>query len=116
MPHQEEVQTESSTREAHETQTPSLFESAQKAAEAIPAEVEVKVEVDEMTQEEFEYFGTTNLTFSQAQMLDAMRANSRVGKGKVDLSQDPEYSAWASLLMTHHQDKNSQLGWMKLQI
>ena len=41
----------------------------QKAAEVIPAEVEVKVEVDEMTQEEFEYFGTDNLTFSQAQML-----------------------------------------------
>ena len=67
MPHQEEEQAGSSS------QTPSLFESAQKAAEAIPPKVEVKVEVDEMTQEKFEYFGTTNLTFSQAQMLDAMR-------------------------------------------
>ena len=52
-PHQEEVQAESSSREAHKTQTPSLFEKAQKEVEVIPAEVEVKVEVDEMTQEEF---------------------------------------------------------------
>ena len=68
----------------------------------IPAEVDVKVEVDEMTQEEFEYFGTTNLTFSQAQMLDAMRANSRVGKAKVNLSQDPEYSPWAFKVKNLH--------------
>ena len=55
-----------------------------------------------MTQEEFEYFGTTNLTFSQAQMLDAMRATSRLGKGKVDLSHDPEYSAWAFKVKNLH--------------
>ena len=58
-PHQEEGQAGSSS------QTQSLFEQAQKAAKAIPAEVEVKVEVEEMTPEEFEYFGTTNLTFTQ---------------------------------------------------
>ena len=55
-----------------------------------------------MTQEEFKYFGTTNLTFSQAQMLDAMRAKSRHGKGKVDLSHDPEYSAWAFKVRSLH--------------
>ena len=51
-----------------------------------------------MTQEEFEYFRTTNLTFSQTQMLDAMRANSRAEKGKVDMSQDP----WAFKVRNLH--------------
>ena len=64
----------------------------------MPPEVEIKVKVDEMTQEEFEYFGTTNLTFSQAQMLVAIRANSRAGKGKVHMSQDP----WAFKVRNLH--------------
>ena len=90
VPPQKEVEAGSSSN------TQSVFEQAQETADAIPAEVEVKVEVDEMSQEEFEYFGTTNLTFSQAQMLDAMRSAARVKKGKKgDLSQDPEYPAWA---------------------
>ena len=93
MPHQEEEQAGSSSH------TPSIFEHAQKAAEAIPAEVEVMVEVDEMTQEEFEYFGTTNLTFAQAQMLDAMRANSQAVKAKANQS---EYSPWAFKVRNLH--------------
>ena len=96
VPHQEKEKQAGSSSQT--PQTPSLFEQARKDVEAIPPEVEVKVEVDEMTQEEFEYFGTTNLTFSQAQMLDAMRANSRVGKGKVDMSQDP----WAFKVRNLH--------------
>ena len=32
----------------------------------------------------------------------AMRATSRVGKGKVDLSHDPEYSAWAFKVRNLH--------------
>ena len=47
-----------------------------------------------MTQEEFDYFGTTNLTFEQARILDAMRSEARYGKGKAPLSSDSELPAW----------------------
>ena len=101
MPQPEEAQAE-----APKTRIPSLFEQAQKESEDIPPEVEVKVEVEEMTQEEFNYFGTTNLTFHQAKMLDTMRANSRVvkgkGKAKADLSHDPDYSAWSFKVKNIH--------------
>ena len=43
-----------------------MTEQAQKDDEAIPPEVEVNLEIEEMTQEEFDYFGTNNLTFHQA--------------------------------------------------
>ena len=35
-------------------------------------------------------------------MLDAMRANSRVGKVKVNLSPDPKYSPWAFKVKNLH--------------
>ena len=100
------IETVPQPQEASKTRIPTMTEQAQKDDEAIPPEVEVKLEIEEMTPEEFDYFGTNNLTFHQAQELDAMRANAqaakRKGKVKADLSHDPELSAWAFKVKNIH--------------
>ena len=101
VPQLEEVQVEASR-----TRIPTTTEQAQKDDEVIPPEVEVKLEIEELTQEEFEYFGTNNLTFHQVQELDAMRAVAQAAKGKgkrkADLSHDPNYPAWTVKVKNIH--------------
>ena len=79
---------------------PFMTEEAQRKDEAIPPEVEVKLEVEDMTEEESALFGgTSNLTFHQVQELDAMRScaladQARMkGKGKTDFLHDPNLPA-----------------------
>ena len=70
----------------------------------IPPLVEVKLEVEDMTPEEFEHFGYTDrLTQEQFFVLDAERAKAQrkgkgkvKGKGKASSSQadDPNYPVW----------------------
>ena len=73
----------------------------------VPPEVVVKLEVEDMTPEEFERYGSTDrLTYEQLFVLDAERAHAKnlqekgKGKGKEkgkamsSLPQDPDYPAW----------------------
>ena len=76
--------------------------STQAPPEEIPPLVEVKLEVEDMTPEEFERYGWTDgLTFDQFAHLDAERANAKhtdslnrkgkgKGKGKATSSQDED--------------------------
>ena len=78
--------------------------STQAPPEEIPPLVEVKLEVADMTPEEFERFGYTDrLTEEQLFVLDAERAKAQrkgkdkvKGKGKASSSQadDPNYPVW----------------------
>ena len=59
-----------------------------------------------MTYDEFELFGSNNLTFHQVQQLDAMRANAQAakvkGKGKADFFHDPNLPAWTVKVKNIH--------------
>ena len=108
--HTEEHELERSTQpgEASEPQS-----STQAPPEEIPPLVEVKLEVEDMTPEEFERYGWTDrLTFEQFTCLDAERANAKhpqgkgkgKGKGKAKSSQaeDPNYPVWNVKVKTVH--------------
>ena len=93
--------------EASEPQS-STQEQAQTVDSEVPPEVVVKLEVEDMTPEEFERYGYTNrLTQEQLFVLDAERAHAKhlqerkgkgkgkgKGKAKSSLPQDPDYPAW----------------------
>ena len=93
--------------EASEPQS-STQEQAQTVDSEVPPEVVVKLEVEDMTPEEFERYGNTDrLTYEQLFVLDAERAHAKdlqekkgkgkgkgKGKAKASLSQDPDYPAW----------------------
>ena len=92
--------------EASEPQS-STQEQAQAVDNEVPPEVVVKLEVEDMTPEEFERYGRTDrLTYEQLFVLDAERANAKdlqekgkgkgkgKGKAKASLSHDPDYPAW----------------------
>ena len=91
--------------EASEPQS-STQEQAQTVDSEVPPEVVVKLEVEDMTPEEFERYGNTDrLTYEQLFVLDAERAHAKAlqekkgkgkgkGKAKSSLSHDPNYSAW----------------------
>ena len=81
--------------------------STQAPPEVIPPLVEVKLEVEDMTPEEFERYGWTDrITFEQLACLDAERELAKPpqekrkgkgkGKGKATSSQveDPDYPVW----------------------
>ena len=90
--------------EASEPQS-STQEQAQTVDSEVPPEVVVKLEVEDMTPEEFERYGNTDrLTYEQLFVLDAERAQAKdlqekrkgkgKGKAKSSLPQDPDYPAW----------------------
>ena len=91
--------------EASEPQS-STQEQAHAVDSEVPPEVVVKLEVEDMTPEEFERYGNTDrLTYEQLFILDAERAQAKdlqekkgkgkgKGKAKSSLPQDPDYPAW----------------------